>query len=641
MIVTRKGATVWVPPNKLPDLSGSPMIALDVETKDAGLQNSRGPGGIFGEGYLLGLSIAVDDWSGYYPIAHPESTNWKLKKIRTWFNNTFNNAKQIKVGANILYDLEWLRAGEMYVSGPCYDVQVAEPLIDENQYSYRLERLAEKYLPEELWKRTAEVEKYAETAAGCKNGKIQQHLWKLPAKFVGAYGEVDSISALEIIKLQLPILEEQDLLRVFDIETRLIPLLLDMRFQGVRIDENKLEQARTQVKGIIAKEQKALNKLAGKPINVNRAMELGPVYEAQGIQVPRTPKTDKPSFRKEWLENEGSDLSKQVLAVRKAEKTLGTFLDGHMGRYPRHGRIHPVFRQLRSDDGGTVSGRFSSADPNLQQIPSRDPVYAPMCRGIFIPEDGCDWYKNDWSQIEYRLIVHYATLEGLPRAHQAAAAYLADPKTDFHQWAADLVGRPRRTAKDINFGLAYNMGRAKLAESLGLELEEADPIFLEYHREVPFMRALGRGVTRAANRRGYIKTLLHRRRRFNLYEPASNYGASRLKALPKAEAVEEYGRHVQRAFTYKSMNSLIQGSAADIMKIAMVKAYESGVFDVLGIPSLTVHDELDGSKPRTKEGTEALLELKHTMEHCVKLEVPILCDVEVGPNWSEVEEWVV
>jgi DNA polymerase I-like protein with 3'-5' exonuclease and polymerase domains len=621
----------------LPDLSGAKAIAFDLETKDDGLAEKKGPGGVHGHGYILGVAVAVDGWQEYISINHPDTDNMPEEPTLAWLRKQLGNPNQVKVGANILYDLEWLRWAGVEVYGRLFDTHVAEPLIDENQRRYNLEAMSQKYLAKKYWKQKDNMEEIVTEILGKCKGDPRAHLWQLPARAVRDYAIADAVATLRVAYAQKKILKEMELECVFDVEMRLVPMLLDMRFKGVRIDESRVEEVRDQIIKQQVKAQKVLNKTAGCEVNVNAAASIARAFDNAGIEYPRTAKTKAPSFTKEFLGAHQSPLAKQVLVVRKAHKVLSTFIEGHIMGHIHNGRIHPSFHQLRSDDSGTVSGRFSASNPNVQQIPSRDKEFAPLIRGLFIPEDGCLWWKNDWSQIEYRLIVHYACVKKLPKAHKAQEAYISDAETDFHQWAADLMQKDRRFAKDINFGLAYSMGVKKLARELGLDEDEATELFAIYHREVPFMRGLSRTIMRVAQNRGYVKTLLGRRRRFDLWEPAGTFNSKMVQALPREAAVEAHGTNLQRAHTYKSMNSVIQGSAADIMKLAMVDLYESGVFGVIGSPSLTVHDELDGSAPRTKAGVEALREIKHIMENCIKLEVPILCDAEVGENWATLQ----
>jgi DNA polymerase I-like protein with 3'-5' exonuclease and polymerase domains len=409
----------------------------------------------------------------------------------------------------------------------------------------------------------------------------------------------------------------------------------DLERKKAKAAERKVDKARQVL-------QNELDKIAGgRAVNVNSASDLGVVFDALGLAYPLTEKTKKPSFTKTWLENHDAPITDLIRNLRKTEKTLGTFIRGHIMEHALDDRIHCEFNQLRSDEYGTVSGRFSSSRPNLQQIPKEDEEIMKMIRGIFVPEPGEEWYQIDFSQIEYRLLVHYAQMKKLQGADKAARAYMDNAATDFHSLVAELIGRDRYFAKRINFGLVYGMGIDKLARSLGLSIADAKPILEDYHAGAPFIRTLNRLCGGTARKRGYIRTILGRRRRFELWEPAGFRSDEECPPLPYNQAIGKYGRNIARAYTYKAMNSLLQGSAADIMKKAMVVSYEAGLFntEALRLPYLTVHDELDGSKQKGKKGDAVLRELKHTMETCVELSVPLLCEAGKGKNWADTEKF--
>jgi DNA polymerase I-like protein with 3'-5' exonuclease and polymerase domains len=195
-----------------------------------------------------------------------------------------------------------------------------------------------------------------------------------------------------------------------------------------------------------------------------------------------------------------------------------TFIDTIL-EHEHLGRIHADINQIRSDDGGTVTGRFSYSNPNLQQIPARDPVTGPMLRSLFIPEDNCKWGCFDYSQQEPRLVAHYALRFSLPSAVTIAESYSNDPSTDFHKIVAEMAEIDRKDAKTINLGLFYGMGKAKLQAELGVSKEKSDELFNTYHSRVPFVKQLMNEIMSAAQSRGQIKTLLGRRCRFPKYEP--------------------------------------------------------------------------------------------------------------------------
>jgi len=288
-------------------------------------------------------------------------------------------------------------------------------------------------------------------------------------------------------------------------------------------------------------------------------------------------------------------------------------------------RIHAEIHQMRSDGGGTVTGRFSYSNPNLQQVPSRNKELGPLIRSIFVPEKGCQWGSFDYSQQEPRVLVHYAALTGggLRGADEVIESYKTEDP-DFHQAVADMAGIDRRTAKTINLGMMYGMGKGKLASSLGLNKQEVDDLFSKYHNNVPFVKQLMEQATRRAEHVGYLRTLLGRKCRFDLWEPRA-FGIH--KALPRWEAENEYGQYLKRAWTYKALNRLIQGSSADMTKKAMVDLYEEGI-----LSHIQVHDELNCSIESEKQAKK----IKEIMEQTVELKVPLKVDMKLGPSWGEI-----
>lgn len=636
---------LWSPPTDLPSLKGAAYIAVDTETRDDGINEGLGPGGVLGKGHLLGISVCAfnegmrPEWSGYIPLRHPETDNFSASAVTKWVASELTSATP-KIGANILYDLEWLHCSGMPISGPFYDVQLAEPLLDETKRKYNLASLGATYLEEKFQKAVGDQELLAREYLGDFKGDVRKHLYKLPASHVGGYAEMDAISTGMIFTKQRPRLEAEDLWDLFLLECRLVPLLLAMRLKGVRVDEGGAEKLQDKLKEAIKVQHYQLKYDVGFDVNVSSARSVAQVFDHYGIPYGSTAKGN-PTFTKEWLEAHPSPVAGKIRYIRKLEKLLGTFVENGIFKHIHNGRIHCQFHQLRGDENGTVSGRFSSSDPNLQQVPSQDDELAAMIRSLFIPEEGKSWWKADYSQIEYRMIVHYAYISKLRRADEAREMYVNNPDTDFHQWCADVisaaVGKPfdRRPAKNINFGLAYGMGKPKLARSLGLEKAEAEHMFELYHEQVPFITMLSRNISKAARQRGYVKTILNRRRRFSLYEPKGNFGENKKPALPVEEALAAYGPEIIPAGTHKALNAVIQGSAADLLKKAMVDYYEAGCYAVLGPPSLTVHDELCGSVDKSAQQKAALKEAVYIMANCLPISVPILVDLGIGPNWYD------
>jgi len=632
--------TDWTPPDSFPDLSSAKVIAIDLETFDPDLKE-KGCGSRR-DGYIAGVAVGTDDgFRGYFPVAHKLGGNMDKGMVMRWLKEELSRPHQTKIGANILYDLEYLAVEGVEVAGEIFDVQYAEPLLDENKFSYSLDNIAKEHLGES--KVSQRLKDWLTMAYG-KDGMA--FIAYAPVGLVGPYAEGDVDLPLRIWEVQEKLLKEQNLYELFKMECSLLPVLLSMRLQGVRVAVGRAERIRAALVLETTKLNKQLQAITGTryQVNVNSGDELGKVFDKIGIKYPITPKTKKPSIRKEWLESLSGKhpIIDVILKIRKYNTIISTFLDGYILGMNINGRIYGNFHPLRSEDGGTVSGRFSSSLPNLQNIPMRDGTLItvdgePMplgkaIRSCFIPEDDCLWYKDDYSQIEYRLMTHYGTGEA---AEKARSAYVTDPDTDFHQLVADMCGIERSPAKNINFGLAYNMGADKLAESLGLNIEAAEALFAKYHANAPFVKTLQEDVANRAKDRGYIKTLLNRRARFPFWE-STDWDTAKAYApvTDRSQAVKKWGA-VRRAYTYKASNRLIQGSAADILKKAMSDIGKSGVLDHIQL-HLTVHDELDWSVGKDRISMEAHTEALHIMENCVKLKIPLVCDSESGPSWGEV-----
>jgi len=483
----------WRPPRDLPNLAAAKRIGLDSETCDPQLK-TKGPG-VRRDGYMVGLSVAVPEGDSWYlPFGHACGDQLEKDKVMRWAKDNLCNPNQPKVGANILYDLDYFAEMGVNVEGPFYDVQVAEPLINENARSYSLDTLAMKHIGE---KKRVDLLTQACSDWGYTKGSPQAHIWKLDAKYTGSYAEGDAIQALEVFKKQEKIMEEQDLGRVFDIETRLIPMLLHMRRIGVKIDANRLMSLHDHKTKELETYEAELNHFAGQKVNYNAADSIAPVFDKFGVTYPRTAKTNKPSFVKGWLSKQNSDIAKKIVQCREAHKFIRTFLEGSLLEMMVGDRVHCQFNQLKGDDYGAVTGRFSSSNPNLQFIPSRT-AEGKRIRKLFIPDDGYDWYKADYSQIEIRILAHYAMGKG---AEEIVRTFNKNPKVDYHQWCADKAAVSRSHAKTINFGIVYGMGAAKLALDLGITLKKAMKFMREYFQMLPFIKETVNAATNAAAER--------------------------------------------------------------------------------------------------------------------------------------------
>jgi len=481
-------------------------------------------------------------------------------------------------------------------------------------------------------------------------------MWKLPAMEVGAYAEKDAELTLMLWHHLKRIIIEDNLQDIFNLETDLFPCLVDMRHLGVRVDIEKANQLKTALE---VKEQNLLQQIkieSGVEPQIWAARSIAKVFDKLNLPYEVTEKTQSPSFTKNFISKHDHPVVRMIAEARKINKVSTTFIDTILD-HSHNGRIHADINQIRSDDGGTVTGRFSYANPNLQQIPARDPDTGPLIRSLFIPEEGCIWGTFDYSQQEPRLVAHYALRFGLSSAEPISEAYENDPSTDFHQIVADMAEIDRKEAKTINLGLFYGMGKAKLQNELNVSREKANELFNTYHGKVPFVKQLMNQVMTAAQNKGQIKTLLGRRCRFPKYEPilrGSDWG----KFVPAEDKetmleLQEMGPHLKdddgkilkdkdgkpkknywyknstrRAFTYKALNKLIQGSAADMTKKAMIELYKEGL-----IGHIQIHDELDFSIQSEQQAKK----IKDIMENAVDLKVPNKVDYESGPNWGEIK----
>ena len=612
--------TEWDCPESFPDLSDAKYIAIDLETKDPDLK-SKGSGAIQGHGEIVGIAVAVDGWSGYYPIAHEGGGNMDRRIVLEWFKKVCaTNA--VKIFHNAMYDVCWIRAYGIPINGHIIDTMVMASLIDENRIWYTLNSISYDYL------REVKDEKALQQAAESWGIDPKKELYKLPAMYVGNYAEKDAELTLELFKVLSREISKQNLTNIFDLETQLFPCLIDMKFKGVCVDverAHKLKKELSQQEELLLEEVK---KQTGIDVQIWAARSIAKVFDNLSLSYARTEKTNSPSFTKNFLSTHQHPIVKNIAKAREINKAHTTFIDTIL-KHQYRGRIHADINPIRSDQGGTVTGRFSYSNPNLQQIPARNKDLGPMIRSLFIPEKDHKWGCFDYSQQEPRLVVHYAaTTEPICFDNSVSniVEKFKDNSVDFHQTVADMANISRTQAKTINLGLFYGMGKAKLQAELGLNTkDEAEDLFNQYHQNVPFVRDLMNYTSKTAQTSGSIGTLLGRRCRFNKWEPAQ-FGMH--KPMDYEEADRTYGRgRIRRAFTYKALNKLIQGSAADMTKKAMVDLYNEGV-----IPHIQIHDELDISV----ESDDAANKIIEIMENAVSLKVPNKVDYESGKTWGDI-----
>tara|TARA_R110001592_G_scaffold90085_2_gene264983 strand:- start:45 stop:1919 length:1875 start_codon:yes stop_codon:yes gene_type:complete len=617
--------TEWVPPHELPDLSEAKTIAIDVETKDPNLK-TKGPGWTTGDGEVVGYAVAVDGWKGYVPIRHGGGGNIDERIVNNWMKKVCESPAE-KIMHNAQYDAGWLRRMGFTVNGRIIDTMVIASLLDENRFSYSLNALAFEYLSK------TKSEKNLTEAARDFGVDPKAELWKLPSMHVGPYAEVDAELTLELWNYFKPLISKEDLWSVVNLELDVLPVLIDMTWKGVRIDKNRVERTRD----FLLKEEKAMlakiKHVTGMNVEVWAAQSLAKAFDTVGIKYPKTEK-GAPSFTKSFLSEHPHELPKMILRTRDLNKTQGTFINTIMKHTAHDGRIHSHINQIRSDDGGTVSGRISMSNPNLQQIPARDPELGPMIRSLFLPEENEQWASIDFSQQEPRILVHYAHAYGKSQGHDMKGVqefvdgYQNDPDMDFHTMVADMAKIPRKQAKTINLGMMYGMGVNKLSDQLDISVEEAKGLVSQYHERVPFVKMLMHGVMNKLNARqssGSIRSILGRKCRFDLWEPDT---FAMNKALPLKDALNEHGptTRLKRAYTYKALNRLIQASAADMTKQAMVDIHKLGI-----TPLIQIHDEVAVSV----SNDDQVDSIVYAMENAVKLNVPSKVDVEIGPSWGE------
>ena len=614
-------------PEDFPELYDE-LIGVDCETRDPNLLD-RGPGDIRKDGEVVGISLATPGgWKRYYPIGHEGGGNVDRDVVVRYVRNQLARAKAV-TGANLGYDVGWLRTLDVDLldfRARTLDVQLLEPLIDEDAPGYSLDKIAHRYLG-----RGKNEERLRERAKELGLDP-KADLWKLPAQDVGEYAEEDALLPIEIVPKQLELIREQELEEVLDLEQRLFWVCVAMRRQGVKVDLDKAVRLNQESFVRESALQVEIDREAGFSVNCWSSDDLARYFITNNLPIALTEKGN-PSFDAEVLSQVEHPWVQKVLVWRKMNKMRRDFIEGGVLEWNINGRIHPEVHALREESYGTRSGRISYSKPNLQQVPSRDPEWGPIIRGLYLPEDGERWGRFDYSQQEPRLTVHYAALRGFPQADVVARRYIEDPSTDYHQVVADLAGIERRPAKTINLGLTYGMGKKKLLRSLGVPLADAERIYSAYHRLLPFVRRLTDEITRLADTRGYVKTLSGRRRRFDRWNPVSwdLRKASGYRAYPLDEARELWpGEPITRAFTHKALNSVIQGGGADITKKAMVELYESYGY----IPLIQVHDELDYSLADEKH----VPIIKAAMENVYQLVIPLLVDPEIGPSWGELDE---
>jgi len=645
------------------NLNGIDTVAVDIETYDPNLK-SKGLGAIRGDGFICGIAVATDNETAYFPLSHADTDLSLDKKLKIWESldeKIFQNEKITKVFHNAMYDVCWIRAvtGKK-MRGRIVDTMIAASVIDENRFKYSLDSLSKDYLKDEKYKYDLQ-EKTLEWSGGTVKDPIS-NMHKLPASVVKEYAKQDVNLTLRLWKLFNTKLDEvlytkpennekKTCRNIFELETKLFPCLVDMKFKGVKIDTQKAEEFGKRLERCRDKIIKFIKLKTNVDVQIWAASSLKNLLDQQKItNYKTTPKSKLPQLPKDYLRTHENRFLRLVAKAREFDKAKSTFVDGLLS-FVHNGRIHADINQIRGDGGGTVTGRFSMSNPNLQQIPSKGFIGKKM-RELFIPDEGYKWGSFDYSQQEPRIVVHYAIKLGLPGTDGLQKEFDKE-NADFHQIVADIANIPRSQAKVINLGLFYGMGKIKLQRELNLDSVNAKHLFQTYHGKVPFVKQLSYALSDFASEEGLLFTLGDRFCRFNKWETNDkkwNNDKQRFDEVPlynskeqamdayKLEQMKKYNeltdseceffdKHYTRAFTYKALNRLIQGSAADMTKKAMVDLYEKGI-----TPHIQIHDELCFS---TTDHESKLI--KETMEQTMPLEVKNKVDYESGPNWGTIK----
>jgi DNA polymerase-1 len=638
----------WRPPAEYPDLRTADLIALDVETKE--LDFEHGPGWARKAGHIVGFSLAASWRSGhrfkaYVPIRHEVQREWNCDPaLALAWAKAMLESPVPKTGANLLYDVGWFTEENIFVRGKLYDVQFAQALLDEHELT-ALDYLAMKYLQRG---KTSDFlyEWCARAYGGAAGPKQRANIYRAPPAIVGPYAEDDADLCLDILPKQWFELRQQELTDLFELECRLIPILIKMRRVGVRIDLNYAEQLYAELGRDTTEAYERLRHMSGMVVNVNSGDELAKLFDHVGIPYPRT-EGGKPSFVKDFLKHVDHPVGKMVNEIRELIKIRSTFVRSYMLEKNVGGRIHGSFHPLKGEDGGTKTGRFASSDPNLQNIPVRSKL-GKKVRKAFVPDVGhIGWEKNDYSQIEYRFLAHFAVGPG---SDELRHSYISDPTTDYHDvvyfracpfmgWNpedAELKDTMRRPIKNTNFGLLYGQGEGRLAATMGFNKEQAKTFFAAYHQAAPYALPTMEHCAQEVHSTGVVKTILGRKTHFNMWQPIIRKFDEEQPPLPYEMALRRYGSMIKRAFDYRAINYKLQGSSADMMKAAMVKCDDDGVFDAIGMPRLTVHDELDFSViDETPSRVEAHKYMRNVLENVIPLRIPIRVDATSGATWGD------
>ena len=624
----------WRPPRmgELPSWREARRVAVDIETHDPSLKKMGS--GVRRGSYICGVSFAIEDGPAHYlPIRHggdsdnlPEAAVWAYLKDQA---DVFTGSI---VGQNLSYDLDYLADNGVWFGKAqrFRDVMVTQPLIDENMFSFSLENIA-KY-----WGIPGKDEHELRVAAAAWGVSPKGGMAVLPARYVAPYAIQDVLLPLAISRLQERRLEDEELWGVYELESKLTPVLVKMTRRGVRVDLDRLDRLEKWAA------EKELEQLEEVKISTGVALTPDDVWVAEAVAAPlravgielHLTATEQPRTSADYLESLNHPAARALVKARKFNKLRTTFISS-IGRFQVNGRIHASIKQLRGEStkGKDIEGtgaRLSYSNPNLQQVPNpeKNPEISSELRKIFVPESGQVWACVDYSGQELRLAVHYAAACGLSGADAAVKAYEKDPRTDLYKMVAAMfvTGKGgneseimplRKKFKVAVLSRMYGASDAKLCYQLGFATQtvqrdwglqevagpEGTKFLADFDAQIPWVRALQQMCRERASARGFVKTFSGRKRRFTK---------------------DSRGRY---DYVHKALNDVIQGTAADQCKKALID------LDVAGfLPRLQVHDEIDSSV----NGADEALAMADIMRDVYQLKTPMLCDVEIGPSWGEV-----
>ena len=630
-------ASGWRPyQGPLPRLRGV-SLGIDTETKDDGLAKDMGPGWVYDMGHLCGVSVAWGNSKIYVPVRHPDTDCRSREEVVRWVDDLLRENECYFF--NLGYDMGWLmHEGVSVWPERAHDAYLMSVMLDENQLSYDLDDCCARA---GIVGKDRELLRDAAVAYGVDP---RSGMWRMPARYVGPYAEQDAVSTLHLGQLLIQEIDEQRMRGAYQTEIDLVPCLYDMRKRGIPVSEENAARSQAHVREQRQLRLAEIGRQVGRRVTMPELLSsahCGRILTDLGVKVPRTKPSKnhpegQPSIQKQWLEHLEHPMGMLVRQARQfndlAEKFIGTYIIGHLHR----GRIHANIHQLRDSDGGARTQRLSYSDPPLHQMPARptspeQELLVKLVRDMFLPERGGWWAAPDYSGQEPRIMVHLAEISSMVGAHEIGDIYRANPDTDYHTMVAGIIGLPRKKAKDINQGLAYGMGLAKLARVLGVSEDEAQEMLDIYEVKLPYIGALTNHCDNLAKSRGWIKLLDGARCHFDKWQPVGTRAKREDEERSTVQGYENARRRwpearLERAFTYRAANRAAQGGAARQMKRAMVAMHRER------IPLLVqMHDEVGFT---CTSAPQALL-AREIMIHTTKLTVPVKVDLELGPTWGQ------